>query len=144
MGEKWNSPSRRRQFLRVGGTNAHIVLEEAPPRIASAEKRAHQLLTITARSEAALDEASNRLATHLEKHPEIDLADAAYTLHLGRRPFKYRRAISVPGQDAARAIALLRNPERFPAVQAITDRPVAFMFSGQVSQYPGMAAGLYK
>jgi phthiocerol/phenolphthiocerol synthesis type-I polyketide synthase E len=128
----------------VGGTNAHIVLEEAPPRIALSEKRAHQLFTISARSETALAEASKKLATHIEKHPEIDLADVAYTLHLGRRPFKYRRAIPLGGEDAARAIALLRNPERFPGVQAVIDRPVAFMFSGQGSQYPGMAAGLYK
>jgi acyl transferase domain-containing protein/SAM-dependent methyltransferase/acyl carrier protein len=132
----------------VGGTNAHIVLEEAPartaPPIASPEKRAHQLLTLSARSEVALVEASKRLATHLENHPEIDLADAAYTLHLGRRPFKYRRAIPLADHDTARAIALLRNPEIFPAVQSVADRPVAFMFSGQGSQYPGMAGGLYK
>ena len=128
----------------VGGTNAHIVLEEAPQRTEREEKRTQQVLSLSARSESALAEVSNRLATHLEKHPEIDLADAAYTLHVGRRPFKYRRAIPIEGQDAARAIALLRNPERFPAVQAVVDRPVVFMFSGQGSQYPGMAGGLYK
>ena len=128
----------------VGGTNAHIVLEEAPPRITLAEKRAYPILTLSARSEAALAETSKRLATHLEKHPEIGLADVAYTLHVGRRPFKYRRALAVEGHDAARTVALLRNTERFPAVQAIVDRPVAFMFSGQGSQYPGMAGGLYK
>jgi phthiocerol/phenolphthiocerol synthesis type-I polyketide synthase E len=132
----------------VGGTNAHIVLEEAPRPIAlpnaPPDKRAHQLLTISARSETALAEASKRLATHLEKHPEADIADAAYTLHLGRRPFRFRRAIPIACHDTARAIAMLRNPEIFPAVQAVADRPVAFMFSGQGSQYPGMAAGLYK
>jgi acyl transferase domain-containing protein/SAM-dependent methyltransferase len=128
----------------VGGTNAHIVIEEAPARDVPTEKIAHQLLTLSARSEAALAEASKRLATHLEKHPEADLADAAYTLHLGRRPFKYRRAFPVKSDDTARAITLLRNPESFPAVQAVADRPVAFMFSGQGSQYPGMAGGLYK
>ncbi len=98
----------------VGGTNAHIVLEEAPPRIALSEKRAHQLFTISARSETALAEASKKLATHIEKHPEIDLADAAYTLHLGRRPFKYRRAIPRRGSGCSARHCTVAESRKIP------------------------------
>ena len=116
----------------VGGTNAHLVVEEAPPRAASAERRSHQLMILSARSEAALDHATAQLAAHLKAHPELDPADVAYTLHLGRRPFKYRRAFLAGDGNAAAATV------------AAADRRVIFMFPGQGAQYPGMAEGLYR
>jgi phthiocerol/phenolphthiocerol synthesis type-I polyketide synthase E len=126
----------------VGGTNAHIVLEEAPTKPASEEKRRlHQLLALSARSENALNALALRLADHLESHSELELADVAYTLHVGRREFQYRRALTVAADNPLHAIGLLR--ESRPAAAAMSDRPVVFMFPGQGSQYPGMAAGLY-
>jgi acyl transferase domain-containing protein/SAM-dependent methyltransferase len=127
----------------VGGTNAHVVLEEAPVPAASPARHDGALITVSARSPAALDAASRRLAAHLAAHPEQDLADVAYTLHVGRRAFRHRRALVVAADadGRARAAAELAQPA---GVLAEAERRVVFVFPGQGSQYPGMAAGLYK
>jgi phthiocerol/phenolphthiocerol synthesis type-I polyketide synthase E len=128
----------------VGGTNAHLIVEEAPARLERTDKRMHQVFTISARSETALNEASKRLAAHLRAHPEVDLADAAFTLHLGRRFFKHRRAMVVSSGERERLVDALESPDRLPAFAAASEPPAVFLFPGQGSQYPGMAAGLYK
>ncbi len=125
----------------VGGTNAHIVLEEAPPPAEPGATRGTQLLTLSARSEGALNAVARRLADHLEAHPGLELADVAYTLHLGRRAFQYRRALTVCSDKPAHAIEILRASKS--TAIAVPERPVIFMFPGQGSQYPGMAAELY-
>ncbi len=81
----------------VGGTNAHAVMEEAPE-TASPEIRNDdwRILPISARSESALDQATGNLQRYFENHPHADLADAAYTLQLGRRHFDHRRTAIVP------------------------------------------------
>ena len=125
----------------VGGTNAHLILEEAPLRKAPTKRRAHQLITLSARSESALQAASTRLADHLDTHPDVDLADVASTLHLGRRAFQHRRAIAVPVADRALLVDALRRPS---AGAVAADRDVIFMFPGQGAQYPGMVHALYR
>jgi acyl transferase domain-containing protein/SAM-dependent methyltransferase/acyl carrier protein len=125
----------------VGGTNAHLVIEEAPDRAALTERRSHQLLTISARSDTALASASQRLAEHLRSHPEIDLADAAHTLHVGRHAFRQRRTIVAPSDDRDAAIRALLDASN---VTTAGERSIVFMFPGQGAQYPGMAQGLYK
>ena len=127
----------------VGGTNAHVVVEEAPERPPSRKRRPHQLLTFSARSPEALDEATARLAERLESRPDLDPADVAFTLHVGRHAFRHRRAIVAAAEDRAGLVRALRDPG-LSAAEAVTDRPVAFMFPGQGAQYPGMAVGLYK
>ena len=79
----------------IGGTNAHVVLEEAPrgaPRVAS---RGAELLVLSAKTPTALDRATADLAAHLRAHPELSLADVAFTLGVGRQPFAHRRAVVV-------------------------------------------------
>jgi acyl transferase domain-containing protein/SAM-dependent methyltransferase len=128
----------------VGGTNAHVVLEEAPPREAPMDKRPHQLLIISARSEVALDQATSNLGDHLQAHPEVDLADVAFTLQAGRRFFQHRRVLVVQSEERTETIAALTDPASLGAfIAGDDDRPVVFMFPGQGSQYVGMAAGLY-
>ena len=128
----------------VGGTNAHVVLEEAPPRETPTEKRPHQLFVISARSEAALDQATSNLGDHLQAHPELELADVAFTLQAGRRFFQHRRVLVVQSDERAETIAALNDPASLGAfIASDDDRPVVFMFPGQGSQYVGMAAGLY-
>ncbi|MBV9787773.1 MAG: SDR family NAD(P)-dependent oxidoreductase, partial [Chloroflexi bacterium] len=129
----------------MGGTNAHAVLEEAPARQASDAARPWQLLTLSAKSASALDQQTAELAAHLEQHPELNLADVSYTLHMGRRAFNYRRALVCHDLgDAAQALAS-NDPERIlSAYQEPGGRPVVFMFSGQGAQYAGMAADLYR
>jgi acyl transferase domain-containing protein/SAM-dependent methyltransferase len=126
----------------VGGTNAHVVVEEAPAPPASDEPGPYHLLTLSARSPEALEEVTTRLAAHLERHDELEPADVAFTLQVGRRAFRHRRAVVV-GCEAHEAASALRRPG-LPAVEAVTDRPVIFMFPGQGAQYVGMAQGLYE
>lgn len=124
----------------VGGTNAHLVVEEAGELPQPEEGRPHQALVLSARSEEALDDATTRLADHLESHPELDLADVAFTLHVGRRAFRHRRVVVADDVDGA--VTALRDG-RFVTAEAATAPPVVFMFPGQGAQYPGMAQGLY-
>jgi len=127
----------------VGGTNAHLVVEEAPARRAPSAHRPLQLVTLSARSLTSLDQVSERLAAHLETHPGLDLADVAFTLHVGRRAFRHRRALVVPSGDVAGTIAALRDAAQSAAAVAGSERPIVFMFPGQGSQHPGMAERLY-
>jgi acyl transferase domain-containing protein len=130
--------------LGIGGTNAHLVLEEAAERESSGPSRRWQLLTLSAKTSSALDAATRNLAEHLRQHPGINLADVAYTLHVGRKPFDYKRiVICLDTADAVKAL------ERSDAARVHTShsepgyKPVAFMFPGQASQYLDMAAELY-
>lgn len=124
-----------------GGTNVHLVLEQAPASEAAAPARRNQLLTLSARSATALGKARDRLAEHLEAEPEQGLADIAFTLQAGRRPFPHRLAV-VASDHAEAAVALRKqNTERATAVTGAGD--LVFMFPGQGSQYPQMARELY-
>jgi amino acid adenylation domain-containing protein len=108
--------------LGVGGTNVHVILEEAPgvpPR--PSPTRLPQVLTLSARTEAALDALAARLASHLERH-DADLADVAYTLQTGRKPFRLREALVC--EDGTDAIARLRLPR--PRAHA-TPRELVFV-----------------
>lgn len=129
----------------IGGTNAHVVLEEAPRRNPAAESRPWQLLTISAQTDAALQSATARLADHLEQHPEINLADVAYTLHVGRRSFKKRRMLVCQNLVEAREVLTTHDVKRvLTGSTESSHRPVVFMFPGQGSQYVHMGRGLYE
>lgn len=133
--------------LGVGGTNAHVVLEEAPVRAASDESDwPFQLLTLSARSKAALDQASDRLADYLEgPGADANLADVAFTLKEGRHGFDRRRV--VVAETAAEAARLLRekHPRRVFSHARVSDNPEpVFMFPGGGAQYAGMARDLYE
>ena len=129
----------------MGGANVHAILEEAPlPEERLSEPESLQLLTLSAKTASALDAQSARLAAHLREQPALNLADAAYTLQRGRRPFAFRRAIVSRG--AAEAIEQLegRQPQGVFANAGSADaRAVAFLFPGQGAQYVGMARDLY-
>ncbi|MBC3840216.1 hypothetical protein GXW82_08500 [Streptacidiphilus sp. 4-A2] len=98
----------------IGGTNAHVVLEEAPrtPLPAGPAGRS-RLLVLSARSPQALAAASERLAQHLLRHPELSLAEVAGTLQLGRHAFAHRRYLVCA--DHAAAVAALTAPAAAPA-----------------------------
>lgn len=124
----------------VGGTNAHVVLEEAPARAqGAAPSPGPHLLTLSARSEAALEAQAHRLADHLDAHPAIDMAAVAATLQTGRRQFDLRRSLVAP--DAKAASALLRRKAQ--GRRAASAPHVVFVFPGQGAQHPGMGRGLY-
>jgi acyl transferase domain-containing protein len=129
----------------VGGTNAHVVLEEAPAVPASPPARPLHLVLWSARSKPALDTAAANLARHFREHPEVDFADAAYTLQVGRRAFACR-AFAVC-RDAAEASAVLEKPDSKRLVSGSHDgkQPsVVFMFPGQGAQSVNMGSELYR
>ncbi|MBV9355129.1 MAG: hypothetical protein JO023_06325, partial [Chloroflexi bacterium] len=107
----WPRSSRRRlsavSSFGLSGTNAHVIVEEAPLAEPSGPGRGTQLLLVSAKTETALAAATERLAEHLASHPEQALADVAYTLAVGRREFEWRRAVVC--QDRQEAVARLRR-----------------------------------
>ncbi|HEY0739781.1 MAG TPA: amino acid adenylation domain-containing protein [Herpetosiphonaceae bacterium] len=128
----------------IGGTNAHVVIEEAPPQPAPDPSRAWQIVTLSTRSDAALAQAAQRLAAHLRRHPEQNLADVAYTLHVGRKPFTQRQMFVCRSLDEAIELLEMQSPEKIlRSSQEQQDRPVVFMFPGQGAQYIAMARDLY-
>jgi len=128
----------------VGGTNAHAVLEEAPPPVPAQPAQGPQLLQLSARTPAALDAMAAALAVHLDSHRELDLADVAHTLQHGRSAFAHRLCVVADGVTSA--IEALRTP----ASPARTARSVGaelpawvWLFPGQGAQYAGMGHGLH-
>ncbi|HEV7508303.1 MAG TPA: amino acid adenylation domain-containing protein [Thermoanaerobaculia bacterium] len=132
--------------LGMGGTNAHVVLEEAP-RAATPPTRSErpQLLVLSAKSANALDSATFRLAEHLRDEPDLPLADVAFTLQVGRKAFQHRRALLCRDlQEAALALETLDAERVLTFTATPGEHPVAFLFPGQGAQYPGMGRGLYE
>ena len=127
----------------MGGTNAHIILEEPPEVEPSGASRPHHLLLLSARSSSALDDATARLRQHLEENDELDLADVAYTLAVGRRAFEHRRAVLCTDRDDALA-ALDAIERQLTLSPPSTGRAVAFLLPGLGEHYPGMTRGLYQ
>src|SRR5688572_11060961 len=132
--------------LGVGGTNAHIVLEQAPLRAPSSPPtRRFQVLVQSARTMKSLDGASVALADQFDAQPRTNLeylADAAYTLQAGRQPMPLRRVV-VADSTAAAAEALRDTQRAFTETACDVPRSVAFMFAGGGAQHPNMGAGLY-
>ncbi|MFL6234245.1 MAG: SDR family NAD(P)-dependent oxidoreductase [Thermoanaerobaculia bacterium] len=126
----------------VGGTNAHLILEEAPPAAPSGPARPWQILPLSAHTATALDTLRGDLAAHLRRHPDLPLADAAFTLQVGRRTGRYR-GFAVARDLAGAAERLAAGPLQ-TSFQEIRSRPVDFLFPGQGAQYPGMSRELYE
>ncbi|MEO1619895.1 MAG: beta-ketoacyl synthase N-terminal-like domain-containing protein [Cyanobacteria bacterium J06632_3] len=142
----------------IGGTNAHVVLEEAPDNQPSQVKdfsRQPQLFVLSARTSTALDIASLNLADYLDRQKQdnsdfaihsdsdftsdSDIAEVAYTLQVGRKAFAYRR--SVVCKSASEAVQKLHDQA---TTKAFEQPSTVFLFSGQGSQHINMAKGLSK
>lgn len=127
----------------LGGTNVHAVLEEAPEvERGGPPSRPAQLLVLSARTATALEAAAQRLADHLEAHPEVELADLAWTLQAGRKAFEHRR-IAI-ARNTQQAIAALRSPAIAGQREPAGPRPVVFLFPGLGEQRVDMARELYE
>jgi len=136
----------------IGGTNAHVILEEfsegtrglAPlPGVHSS--RQYQLILLSAKTASALEKMTGNLTRYLEKHPDINLPDAAYTLMRGRRTLKHRRMMVC--SDVPEALGKLSRPvpgKVHTFFNEVEKRPVIFMFPGLGSQYVNMGKDLYQ
>ncbi len=144
----WRAPVLRAgvNSLGVGGTNAHAVLEEAPPRPASEESDwPFQPIVLSARSKAALEAQAARLAAHLRANPGQPLADVAWTLKEGRRAFDKRRVLVAASHEEAASLLEGADPRRVFTHDFLGDNPeVVFMFPGGGAQFAGMARDLYE
>ena len=129
----------------LGGTNAHVALEEAPAPPPSSPSRPWQLLLLSAKTAPALDAATANLLAHFKANPGLNLADAAFTLQEGRQVFQHRRALVCRDVDDATGALGTRDPKRIITHHGDVDAPpVVFMFPGQGAQYVNMGADLYR
>ncbi|MCP4663160.1 MAG: type I polyketide synthase, partial [bacterium] len=128
----------------IGGTNAHAILEQAPPAEPSGPSRPWHLLVLSAATASALEVMTAQLADDLKDHPDNNLADVAFTCQVGRRRLPYRRALVCRGRDEA--VAALENPSEraLDGCEERDRRGVVFLFSGLGDHYPGMGRGLYE
>ncbi|MEV4173304.1 SDR family NAD(P)-dependent oxidoreductase [Nonomuraea sp. NPDC049709] len=128
--------------LGMGGTNAHVIVTEAPasaPR--AARSRRWQILPVSARSQQAAEQACARLAGHLADSSD-DLGDVAYTLQAGRKVFGHRKIVIADSVEGA--AAKLADPAgSLGRADATVGRKVGFLIAGVGEQYPGMVAALY-
>ena len=131
--------------LAMGGTNAHVVLEEAPTLPASSPSCPWQLLLLSAKTESALEAATQNLSQHLKLHSDLNLADVAYTLQVGRRDFNHRRIlVCADTQDAVQELNQQVSPRVFTQFQESGTRSVAFIFPGESTLYADMGKELYE
>ncbi|MCX6581052.1 MAG: amino acid adenylation domain-containing protein [Candidatus Aminicenantes bacterium] len=133
----------------IGGTNAHVVLEEWPgiershEESEGREERDYQLILLSAKTSPALAEMRERLADYLKENPVLKLADAAYTLQVGRKSFK-RRAI-LTASSGEEASDILKSADKMQSHLLTEEKQnIVFMFPGQGSQYVDMTRGLYE
>lgn len=143
----------------MGGTNAHVVLEEAPPpsvRSSKAEtppvvghQREAHLLLLSAKTATALETATQNLADYLSQHPQQDLADVAYTLQVGRRRFPHRRTVVCSSvEEGITALREVKPGQVFTRHKEAETEPVTFLFSEKTGcfyrQFPTVEKGLYE
>jgi len=144
----WNPDGLRRAGVSsfgVGGTNAHIVIEEGPARELSTSAEPESLLVLSAKNAGSLEAATSDLAKHLDTHSDLNLADVAFTLQEGRKHHNYSRVVVADSLTEAKE--LLASPDQtgnYKHHQVRRDVPVAMMFPGQGSQHLNMGLDLHK
>ncbi|MFH8797988.1 type I polyketide synthase [Streptomyces sp. NPDC017936] len=130
----------------IGGTNAHVILEEAPPASPAAprppEDGRRLVLPLSARTAGALRGQADALARHLERRPDLRLDDVAHSLRTERPALRHRLTVTASSREEA--VDALRSAA--PVTPPAGDDParVAFLLPGGGTQYPGMGAELYR
>ena len=152
QGEQGDHPRRAGvSAFGIGGTNVHVVLEQAPARFqttfaTTSPQVLPQILPLSARTPASLRSSMLALADVLQARPQLSLRDVAFTLQRGRAAFGCRHALVASSNEDA-MIALRRAAEQSGTAPVVTIKGalrLAFLFPGQGSQYPRMAQALYE
>jgi acyl transferase domain-containing protein/acyl carrier protein len=131
----------------LGGTNVHMILEEAPVVEPVVFDRPWHLLVLSARTETALNKVTERLLVYLKNNPETNLSNVAYTLQIGRKAFAHRKILVCRDRDDA--ISLLENSDSKRVLISSDNcqfgtKSVVFMFPGAGSHYVNMGFDLYE
>src|SRR6185312_16068732 len=130
------------------GTNAHLVLEEALQQTAQDTRRSLHLLVLSAKTEAALEQNTDNLVAYLSSHPKVPFADVIYTLQAGRSRLHARRMLLCENKEEAISALTNRDPKSLINSirngQAVSNRPVAFLFPGLGERYVEVIQALYK
>jgi iturin family lipopeptide synthetase A len=145
---EWAAETPRRAGVSsfgIGGTNAHVIVEEAPPREPATDSpHGHHLFLLSAKTDSALEKVTENIVGYLEQNPDAELADVAYTLQVGRRPMEHRRVLVCENRDDALAALGARDAKRLSTAAVKPGfRPVMFMFPGQGTQHVNMTLDLY-
>lgn len=145
---EWKCDGPRRAGVSAfgfGGTNAHVVVQEAPSQQPLPPRRPWNLWLLSARNQAGLEQATVNLMNHLEANSSLSLSDAAYTLQIGRKHFSCRRAFtSCNREDTIQTLKRYGRQQHPDALRESRHRSVRFLFPGQGAQYVNMGRGLYR
>lgn len=129
----------------IGGTNAHLIVEEFPLSEPTLPTHPEHLLLLSAKTAESLEQMTINLANDLRQRSHLNLSDVAYTLQVGRQPFTYRRALVCKTIDEAVQILNKANPgQLFSGTSPSHPPKIVFMFPGQGAQYVNMGRDLYR
>jgi acyl transferase domain-containing protein/acyl carrier protein len=147
--QEWTSNGPRRAGVMstgMGGTNAHLVLEEAPETENEDRTGKPQLFVLSANTESALDQVAHRLQAFLERSPSVNIADVAYTLQVGHKTFPYRRyTVGASREDVIASLGPSNSREIFSdGADVSSHHPVILLLPGVGDHYVGMAHELYQ
>lgn len=148
----WNTDGSPRRAgvssFGVGGTNAHLIIEEATTTATQKTYRRSHLIRLSAKTRESLEQMTDDLADYLEQNPSISLADLAHTLHVGRASLAHKRFVVAKQTPEAAQKLRSRNSKDCVTGEPTTSpnrvAPVAFLFPGQGSQHVNMARDLYR
>jgi len=147
--QQWNVDGIKRRAainsLGVGGTNAHVILEEAPQMPESIKYDGYHLYCLSARTNDALDNVATDLKDYISEHPQLNLSDAAYTLKVGRQAQSSRCIlVANSAEDLKHALTGDDTSRMIKQISSENKQSIYFMFTGQGSQYVNMCKGIYE
>jgi acyl transferase domain-containing protein len=129
----------------IGGTNTHVILEEAPAiEPSQPSSRPYQLIVLSAKTKNALDKMTSNLSEYIRKNDNLNLADIAFTMHMGRRNFNHKRiVVSNSLENLVNKLENIKNQCEYTRFQKPKEQPLVFMFPGVESCYMNMGKELY-
>lgn len=146
---EWKSTNQNRlragvSSFGIGGTNAHVILEENKIIKDINHARNYKLLRFSARSLRSLESYSSDFLNYLKNNKGLNISDVAYTLQKGRKNFEYRKFLVCENSNDAISQLKEKNTSKIKSEKLVTKNAIVFMFPGQGSQYFNMCYDIYK